>query len=234
MHIRRLLSRPGLMTRRTVVISLLYLTGALFFVSIYDGVRESGDLATFDKPLLAWAISHQNEQLSLIMRVLTDLLSPVAISVFTLVGAGVWMWRKKEYWRPMVVVSSVMLAFILAAIIKTFTARARPTLTDLLEAPAAISYSFPSGHTIGTAVLLLVLSYFVCTTALTLRRFIACALTSGILIALVAFSRVYLGYHWLTDVSASVGLALIILAAAMTVDTYWQRRRSKRFTSKAV
>lgn len=228
---RQLLSRPELFSKRTVAIALLYAIGLTLFLSIYDGVQEKEDFAAFDEPLLTWAIGNQHPYLTQAMRIVTDLMSPIAVGIATVVGAGVWSWRKKDYWRPAVVVGAVSLAFITAAVIKTFTARARPTVTDLLEANAAISYSFPSGHTIGVAVLLLVLSYFFCVQNLTLRRFTTWLVISFAGISIVAFSRIYLGYHWLTDVSASVGLAIIILAMAITVDTYKHQLDRKKTTS---
>jgi membrane-associated phospholipid phosphatase len=219
--------------RRNAIILALFAIGLAMFLSIYDGVREHEDLATLDNPLLAWAITHQNSELTAVMRVVTDVMSPIGISTVTILGALIWAYRKKDYWRPALLVGAVAFAFVVSAIIKTFTARARPTLTDLIDANAAISYSFPSGHTIGVAVLLLVLGYFFCVHTPTPRRITSwlVLILSGI--SLVAFSRIYLGYHWLTDVTASVGLAIIILAIVIAIDSYFSPQR-RRTTSRAV
>lgn len=222
-------TRKDIFSRRNIMIVILFAIGLTLFLSIYDGVQEQEDLATFDAPLLAWTISSYNPTLAAIMRVITDLSSPVALSVFTLGTAATWAWRKKDFWRPTLFVSAMALAYVTSAIIKTFTARERPTVTDLLESHAAISYSFPSGHTLGIAVLLFTLSYFFCVAKPTIRRVVLWAVATAIGIILVAFSRIYLGYHWLTDVSASVGLAFIILAIVITIDTYasvWLRRKA--------
>lgn len=223
----------GLLSRQNIIIAILLLIGVALFLSTYDGVQEHGDLALFDTPLLSWIIAHQNTQLSMVMRIITNLMSPIALSILTVTGAGIWAWRKKDFWRPALLVGAMIFAFTLSAIIKTFTARPRPTLTDLLESPVAVSYSFPSGHTIGVAVLLLVLGYFVWTNTPTLQRAVTWTLISGAGIILVAFSRVYLGYHWLTDVTASVGLAIIILAMVIAIDTFMIERRRTTISSKA-
>lgn len=213
---------------RAIASALLFISGLVIFLSVYDGIREKADLSSLDAPILSWTIASYNPVLATAMRFITDATSPVSLGALTVIGALLWAWRKKEVWRPSLLVSAMAVAYILAGIIKTFTARARPTVTDLLHANAAISYSFPSGHTVGIAVLLFVLSYFFYTAAPTLRRMTLSIALSIIGIATVAFSRIYLGYHWLTDVTASVGLALVVIAIVIAVDTYlpmWWRRR---------
>lgn len=214
-----------IITKRNAVAIAISLLGALLFFSIYDAVQESDDLAVLDTPLSIWAAAHQNPILVAVMRIITEASSPVAVGAATLVGAGLWMWRKKDIWRPSLLIGAVAIAFILSSIIKVATARARPSVTELINAVGAISYSFPSGHTIGAATFLLVIGYFACSARFTLGR-IATWLTIATLgITLVAFSRIYLGYHWLTDVSASVGLALVIVAIVMIVDAYRPGRK---------
>jgi undecaprenyl-diphosphatase len=227
MSLRARLTASPLISKRLVVIYLLLILGITLFLFVYDGVKESADLASLDVPIKMWAQTHQYAPLTATMRVVTDILSPTAVGAFTLIGAVLWAWRKKEYWRPVVTVGAVSFAFIIAAIIKDYTARARPTVTDLLGAHAGISYSFPSGHTIGVATLLFTLSYFVIMSHPTLRRASLWFALSAISIILVAFSRIYLGYHWLTDVTASVGLAIIVLALVVSVDTYVRRHRAR-------
>lgn len=217
------------MSRRNVVIIILFSIGCALFLSIYDGVQEQEDLASYDAPLLAWTIASYNPTLATVMRVITDLSSPLALSIFTLTAAGIWAWRKKQYRQPLLLILAMTLAYVTSATIKVFTARERPTVTDLIEAHATVSYSFPSGHTLGIAVLLFVLSYFFCAAIPTVRRVLIWTLITAAGIILVAFSRIYLGYHWLTDVTASVGLAFVILAIIITIDTYtpaWRRRKT--------
>ena len=42
---------------------------------------------------------------------------------------------------------------------------------------------------------------------------------AGLAIVVTSLSRMYLGYHWATDVLGSVFLALVVLGAVIAVDT---------------
>jgi undecaprenyl-diphosphatase len=228
---RHILTKRTLFSKRNITIALLFMIGVALFLTIYDGVQEHEGLAMLDGPLRAWMAENQNTRMTTAMHLISTISSPTAISFIALIGATIWYWRTKDYWRPILATGAVALALVSSAIIKVLTARERPTITDLVDANGAVAYSFPSGHTIGAAVLLFVIAYFVCTKAPTLQRIISWILIVMTDIALVALSRIYLGYHWLTDVTASVGLALVILAIVIAVDTYAPTRH--RSTSKA-
>jgi len=43
----------------------------------------------------------------------------------------------------------------------------------------------------------------------------------------VAFSRLYLGYHWLTDVTASMGLAVAVTGIVILADGLRSARRAR-------
>ncbi len=86
------------------------------------------------------------------------------------------------------------------------------------------SFSFPSGHTIGAATLVLVSGYLVWTRHHSRTVALVWTTTTAVVIALVAFSRLYLGYHFVTDVLAAVCLALAVLGAVVMV-YHWIDRK---------
>ena len=91
-------------------------------------------------------------------------------------------------------------------------------------AGAAGGPSFPSGHTIGAATFLLVLGYLLWVRRPTVPSLLGWGLTVATGVGLVALSRLYLGYHFVTDVVASMALALAVLGVVVVLD----RRRAAR------
>lgn len=116
-----------------------------------------------------------------------------------------------------------------AWVVKTVVARPRPGVT-LMAGPVEQGFAFPSGHTTAaTAVLLVAAGLLAHTAGRPLVRWAAWpAAASGV--AAVAASRVYLGYHWFTDVVAGTFLGIVVAALVLLV-CRWGRRDERRRTS---
>lgn len=205
--------------RWRIIALCLLLIGAAAFLAVYDGFREQADLARLDVPVLQWLITHRTSALTVTMQLITNIMAPVTLAVIILTGAAIWASKTKELWRPLLLAGSMALSFITSLSIKNLIERGRPPQIDMIL-PLEIDYSFPSGHTLGVAVCLLVLGYLIYSRRPSASRIVTWLLIAVLGIAVVAFSRLYLAYHWLTDVSASVGLALIILAIVIIIDSY--------------
>ena len=95
--------------------------------------------------------------------------------------------------------------------IKTLVARQRPA-GWMVAGPVAQGYAFPSGHTLNVGVLAGVATALVFWRVRSAAVRVAVTLGSGALVLAVGASRVYLGYHWLSDVVAGVLVAIGWLA----------------------
>lgn len=121
-------------------------------------------------------------------------------------------------------VGAVLGGLGLEIVLKIAFHRPRPELPELI-APLT-TFSFPSGHATMATVFFAGLAAVVFHVT---RRPLALALAvclAALAIAAVALSRIYLGVHWLTDVSAGflVGLFWVVAAATATEVVAGRRR----------
>ncbi len=193
------------------------LVGATIFILAFIGMTQNYGIGAFNQPVLDWMISHRSSSITNIMKIITDSANPIMFVAIVGTIAGLWVIIKREIWRPILLVGSVGFVAGLSTLLKIVTANSRPLTTDMI-APLEIDYSFPSGHTIGVIVSLLTLGYLLYSRRSSFGRIFGWVFATVLGTALVATSRLYLGYHWLTDVIASVGLGLIILALVITAD----------------
>jgi membrane-associated phospholipid phosphatase len=139
------------------------------------------------------------------MALVTKLGGPFGILLLIAAGMMVLLWRRQHRWA--VALPALMAgAGALQALAKWSMGRARPD-----ESP----WGFPSGHVLSLVVFFGLMVWLVATASRRRRRWRAlasalCALT----VAVVAFSRIYLDRHWLSDLAGglTIGLAYLLLA----------------------
>ena len=157
-------------------------------------------------------------------------LGTVYVILPALVVLGVWLLRTGRVRSLGFLVVTILGSLVLQLILKPFFARPRP---DVPYAQILSDYSFPSGHTLSAVVFyggvaLVVWSLFG-------RRAGLVALGAAAVIAVaVGVSRIYLGYHFLTDVVGGIlaGVAwLLIVGAAFRARPTWWRWRSRSRSS---
>ncbi len=209
-------SIPYVVLLVTTTVGVL-VAGALTALSaeIYDNVADRDGVAGLDRPVLDQMIRWRSNALDETVTSFTDLGSTavmpwVAVSAALLLGA--W-WRRLTPLLLMAIAAGGSLA--LTVIGKQSIDRTRPA-RSLAVPPFESSPSFPSGHTLNTWVVLLLVAYLVC---LRLHRWWARVATvvAAILLGLaMAASRVYLGHHWLTDVLVAITLGSAWLVVVVT------------------
>ncbi|MFP3463636.1 phosphatase PAP2 family protein [Arthrobacter globiformis] len=206
----------------------LLVAGDAIFWLMFAAVQSDSGLAGLDGPVHSLLVDSRNPAATALLAALTTVTSPETLSVFGGAFALAWALWKKELWRPAVLMGAMVLAVVLTNLIKQFVSRSRPSTSDFLLGPDD-ALSFPSGHTVGVCVFTVVLAYLALSRSGT-RTTAVLGFSAAITVtALVGFSRLYLGYHWLTDVVASFGVALVIAAVAVFTDA--ARHGSARHSS---
>lgn len=202
----------------------LVAVGTVGFFVVLDALRDADDLAGLDEPVLSALVDGRSEVLTWFLVVVTTVSGTTVLPIIVLVSALAWgLWRKR-WWQAGLLAGAMVTSTIVSVSLKRIVARPRPPVDTMLGAGLEESYSFPSGHTIGAATLLLVAGYLVWVTRPTVRSLLMWLAISLVGVVLVAVSRLYLGYHFVTDVVASMALAVAVLGGVVVVD----RRRAGR------
>lgn len=198
---------------------------------MYGIIINSKECAAEDKPGYFICLSQQKEKgihmntflqsvqnldgeilLQIQQHLRTDMLTPF-MKIVTFLGNGGWFWilcavvllavpktRKTGYAAVLSLIFGVIVTNLL---LKNIVARPRPfaeigALIPLIAKPT--DFSFPSGHTTASFAVALVMLRM-------LPKKIG--IPAVVLAALVAFSRLYLGVHYPTDVLAGFVVALV-------------------------
>jgi undecaprenyl-diphosphatase len=224
-------STPVAVSRRTALalrlgIGALLLVGAAWlFGAIAEDVATSDRLTLFDEVIARWLRLHATPTLTRWMLWVSNLHSTVAVSCYAAIAAVV-LTRRRQWRRLAAVFICVAGGLTLNFLMKLAFHRARPVLDDPLLTLS--SYSFPSGHVAASTLMygLLVVWIFTRTRSPFVR--VASLVVAFCAIALVAFSRMYLGVHYLSDVVAAFAEGVAWLALCLSaLAVYWSRTPMK-------
>jgi membrane-associated phospholipid phosphatase len=185
-------------------------TNALFLPQNFVALLAlANPLGGTDHELATWFHERLTPAFVAVLRAFTDFGSGewIGIVVFALVLFFAW----KRWWPSLVtLIVAVPGGMLLNEWLKILIHRQRP----FLDGPFVdwSGYSFASGHTIGATLLYGQLLLFILP-ALKARHWrLLSILSAMLLVALVGFSRIALGAHFLTDVLAAILFGIIWLA----------------------
>lgn len=176
-------------------------------------VQRSTGLAGVDRPLTDWFLTQRQGVVTPLAWAVTTAASTTAVVAATIVLVAVLLTVRRGVGLAVVVVASTVAASATSALLKDLTARPRPPLADLLGAPSA-SAAFPSGHTTSGTVLAGVVVLAAAGLGASSRALRRAAAAAALFAVAVGASRIYLGYHWFTDVVAGWVLGAGVVAVA--------------------
>ena len=195
---------------------------------LVNGARTHRGLASsLDPQVAADVLGARTSLLTHLARWLTFAGSEAVVGSLALLLVVVLLERRGPFFAG-IAATAVAVSAALTVGVKLTVSRDRPGAADRLGA-ADGSYSFPSGHTLNSAVLLgLVVVLLV--PLLHDRRARICATSAALLLALgIGASRVYLGYHWTSDVLASWLIALSLLTLVGLTVKHWGDTLNTKF-----
>lgn len=159
---------------------------------------------------------HSIPNLQSIMHVIT-FLADTKVDLVWMLLIAVILWLKKQRPLSASIVISLVTADAFGWIVKHIIQRARPTA----HLAADDGFSFPSGHTLGMAIIVFWL-ILILIPALVKNKTAKIWLTVllAIWLVLVMISRVYLYAHWPSDVCGSIAMGLMWIGL---VDAIWDK-----------
>jgi undecaprenyl-diphosphatase len=198
--------------KELIVVNIL---GFYLFAKMVEDVIEKEYIMVIDR----WISIHINTThtplINTLMIFLTNFSGAIGIFVFSVLILCILLY-KKLYQDMLLYVYSVAGANVVFVTIKMIVQRLRPDCNLIFVS----GYSFPSGHaTMATAMAVAVYIIFskrVNKPVMRVFLFTACL----IWIVMIAFSRIYLDVHWLSDVLAGIGLGLFWVTFVVLIQRF--------------
>ncbi len=186
-------------------------------VKLDDGRVPIGDAASLEV-----ARDLQTEPLISIAKVVTELGSlPVAIGLVALTSV-LLLWRR-EVLETIVLVAGLTLTFVGVNVTKDAIERQRPP-GSLIETD---SLAYPSGHA-AYAVTWIAVAIAIARVLPGFRARFALVVVATVIAVIVGLTRIYLGAHYLSDVTGGWGLAASIYALCAAAALVVKRMRDNR------
>ena len=196
---------------------IIFLAAISLFASIAEGISNHETTAFDDSILLAIHMT-SSTALDVLVSLLTEFGGLIGVVVLTAGAMALFAMRRK--WRRAAMLGvTVAGASALNLLLKVIFARSRPDLWDHIV--TELSYSFPSGHAM--ASMALAAGLVVATWNTQYRRAALIGGTGYVLI--IAFTRLYLGVHYPTDIIAGWCVSIAWALAVKALFTY--RLRTK-------
>jgi membrane-associated phospholipid phosphatase len=213
---------------------VIVLGGAALTTVAGDEFTDLAELVNSRSPALQqsdqrfhdWAVSERSPIETKIFVAATLIGSPVSLGILVAIVTVVLIVRHRYGWA-IYLAGTTGIGSLMLLELKRYFARARPDIAEQLQ--RASGYSFPSGHAMGSAIVFGALGYLALRTQRTWRAKAAALAAAMTLVVTIAASRVYLGVHWISDVSAGVAVgALWVTIATVGYETFRRIRAIRR------
>jgi undecaprenyl-diphosphatase len=202
------------------------LAGLWGFAAITEDVVTSDAITRFDLTLHDWLRAHSTPLGDRVFAAVSLLGSPVAIGILVL-AVAIWLITRHRW--------TILIAWLVALVGGQALALAFKLVIQRPRPPGAaaflhsMTWSFPSGHAMGSLIGYGMLSYLAIILWVHRRGWqIAVAVGAAVLILLIGVSRLYLGVHYFSDVLAGYSGAVLWLAICISALELLRLREESR------
>jgi membrane-associated phospholipid phosphatase len=208
--------------------ALLMVLAVAVFGQLAAEVMGHEEITVLDLHIANWFNVHHFEPMTSFMLAIS--LAHMMVGVLLLMAVlGYIMWRRGQTYWLWALLISVPSGMLLNVFLKYVFQRSRPVFQEPLV--TLMTYSFPSGHASAATLFYGLLASYVVITSRNWSVRLGTAAACTLMVLLVAFSRVYLGAHYLSDVLAGMAGSAAWLTVCITAISTLRRRREAKSLS---
>jgi membrane-associated phospholipid phosphatase len=205
--------------------ALILIGAAWLFGIVVEDVVNNESMTVIDLQVAAYLYARATPLLTIVMTFISYFGAP-AVTGSMAFATGIVLWRRRYSYRLLELVIAVPGGMLFNVLIKYIIHRPRPFFDNPLL--TLTGYSFPSGHAMASTVLYGMLAAFAVRTSTDWQRRVVAVFMALSLIALVCFSLIYLGVHYLSDVLAGIAEGVAWLALCLTAVDMLERHHAAR------
>jgi membrane-associated phospholipid phosphatase len=207
--------------RQTLIPKLIvFSTAVCVFLVIALAIDLSPAVTALDADVETWLHVRATPLVVNAMAAVSFLGAPTTLTVVAVAGSLLLLYQRRHAEAAalsIMVLGGNFLNFCLKHLIQ----RGRPVFDDpIFSLP---SYSFPSGHAMASTVFYGLLAIYASVNARQRSALYVAIAAAVLIVALVSFSRIYLGLHYLSDVMGGIAEGVAWLALSLTLLHYIRR-----------
>ncbi|HEV8449555.1 MAG TPA: phosphatase PAP2 family protein [Gemmatimonadaceae bacterium] len=198
-----------------LTVGFLITVGALLlFGSITRQVVDDRSITAFDLTVHTWMRAHATPLGDRVALTISFIGGPITMTILALVvamiAARMGAWLTLWVWLAAFIVGA-----LLDWMLKNIIRRPRPIGAERFL--HGVTFSYPSGHSMGSLIGLSMLAYVLIKLWPPARAHrVTVVAVAVILVLLVGWSRLYLGVHYLSDVIAGFAVGIVWVTVCMT------------------